>query len=321
MRALVRTQQHVRYEDAWSDPVCGPDETIVFPRRVILTAEDALIGSGQFGFEGVLGGAFVGSVERQPGSIDPAAKRVVASRITSCGTCELCRTGLRVHCRDRTVLGLHGRNGCLAERIALPTRSLLSVPDSLDDDRAAFASQVAGALQTARQITVEAKPYITVLGDTLAGLLAAQVLARMNASVRVVGWHDQNLALCERWQIKHRSIADVGRRGDQDVVVECTGSADGLAEALRMVRPRGMVILRSLGSLAVTESFDLSSIVMNEVRLRGCWAGNPADGLSAIARQEVDVLPLISKRMKLDDGVDILRATRVPGTIGVMVDV
>ena len=321
MRALVRSQQHVRYEDAWSEPVCGPDETIVCPRRVILTAEDALVGSGQFGFEGVLGGSFVGTIESQSGPIDTGSTRVVAARVTSCGNCELCRTGLRVHCRERTVLGLLGRNGCLAERIALPSTSLLPVPASLDDDHAAFASQVAGALQTARQITVEAKPYITVLGDTLAGLLAGQVLARMNASVRVVGWHDENLALCERWQIKHRSIAEVGRRGDQDVVVECTGSADGLAEALRMVRPRGMVILRSLGSLAVTESFDVSSIVMNEVRLRGCWAGSPADGLAAIARHEVDVLPLISRRMKLDDGVDVLRATRTPGTIGVMVDV
>ncbi len=324
MRALVRRDQQVRYESTWVDPVAQPGDVMLRPRRVILTAEDALISAGQFGFEGVLGGSFVGMIETADDSfpgLPGKNARVVGARMTSCGTCELCRSGLRVHCRERTVLGLHGRHGCLAERIAMPSSSITNVPDEIDDDRAAFASHVAAALQTARQVTVEAKPYITVLGDTLTGLLAAQILAKMNAAVRVVGWHERNLAICERWSIKHRSIADVGRRGDQDVIVECTGSADGLAEALRMVRPRGMVILRSLGSLAMTESFDMSSVVLNEVRMRGCWAGNPAEGLAAIARQDVDVLPLITRRMRLDDGVGILNATRAPGVIGVMVDI
>ena len=72
------------------------------------------------------------------------------------------------------------------------------------------------------------------------------VMAKLNASVRLVGRYSEKLAVCEKWGIKHRHVDDVGRRSDQDIVVDCTGSPDGLDLALRLVRPRGTVVLKTL---------------------------------------------------------------------------
>jgi len=39
------------------------------------------------------------------------------------------------------------------------------VPDNIDDDHAVFTEPLAAAYQIVRQLTVEGRPYITVLGE------------------------------------------------------------------------------------------------------------------------------------------------------------
>jgi hypothetical protein len=59
-----------------------------------------------------------------------------------------------------------------------------------------------------------------VLGDGPLGLVMVQVMSRLNASVRLIGRHADKLAICEKWGVKHRLADEVGRRDDQDVVVD-----------------------------------------------------------------------------------------------------
>src|SRR5699024_7056688 len=101
-------------------------------------------------------------------------KRVVGAIDCVCGKCDMCKAGLKEHCRKRTVLGLQGRDGCFAEAFCLPAMNLLEVPENVDDDRAVFAWPLAAACQILRQLTIEGRPYITVLGDGRLGLLCAQ---------------------------------------------------------------------------------------------------------------------------------------------------
>lgn len=244
-------------------------------------------------------------------------QRVVGSPLIACSACDLCRAGLSTHCRARRHLGRPGWDGCLADRFALPIRNLLTVPPALDDDRAAFAWAVSSAVHAARIVRIEGKHYVTVLGDTTEGLLIAQVAARLNAAVRLLGTRPERLALCEKWQtgIKHRLASEAGRRQDQDVVIECTGTEDGLAQALQLVRPRGSVVLaRPIDSGA------LSSLTEREITLIGAGAGSIAEGVSLLARAEVDVLGIISRRFKLQDGPRAFAAAADPGCLRVLVD-
>ena len=57
--------------------------------------------------------------------------------------------------------------------------------------------------------------------------------------------------------------------GGADVVVDCVGSADSLAEALAMVRPRGTVVLVGMPGKV---SIDLASLWHREVSLVGAYA-------------------------------------------------
>src|SRR5690606_18029360 len=139
------------------------------------------------------------------------------------------------------------------------------------------------------------------------GLIAAQVLARRNTAVRLIGRHTEKLAICEKWGIKHRHADDVGLRADQDIVIDCTGTASGFELALRLVRPRGTIIAKSFGA-GPADAIDAAPIVAKEVTVLGSFAGPVDEALSLLAAGEVDVVSLISRRMSLADGAALLRA-------------
>ena len=322
MRALISAERSVRFESGHPVPKCGGDEASIRLVQAAVTRTDVELCRGMFGFRGIAGHQFVGVVESVNGShTNLVGKRVVGSPIVTCGKCDMCQGGLARHCRNRTILGVIGRDGCLAERFTLPARNLVLVPDSVDDDAAVFAFLVASAMQAAGQLTIIGRPYITVLGDGPLGMLVAQAMAKLNASVRVIGKHAEKLVMCEKWGVKHRLLSEIGQRADQDVVVDCTGSPQGLAIAMNLVRARGKVLLKSLfASESTSKNVDLSPTVMKELELIGSFTGSMSEAVSALAKREFDVVSLISKRMTLADGPGIMKAASQPGCFSVLVE-
>lgn len=323
VRAIVCTGDGVivrRTPISSDSPQPAPGEAVIRPIRLGVSGIDRSIAAGRFPFTGVMGHEFVGVVE-VVGGTDVAklrGARVVASMILPCGRCELCQRGLGDHCRKRVLPGVQGRDGCFADRFTLPTSALIRVPDRVDDDQAVCVHLVASAIQAARQLTIEGKPYITVLGDGPLGLVAVQVMAKLNASVRLIGKHHEKLAICEKWGIKHRHVDDIGRRADQDVVVDCTGCAEGFELATKLVRPRGTIVLKSLGVQMSGGAADSAAVVMNELSVIGSFAGPVGEAMAKLASHEVDVVSLISKRMSLADGAAVIRAAEQPGIIKVL---
>lgn len=331
MQALVLDESGLRLDARYAGPVEGElpnGEVLIRPTRMGVCSTDIELCRGYMGFAGVLGHEFVGTVEAVGKQVDKAwvGRRVVGEINCVCGRCDMCKGGLKEHCRDRTVLGIMGRDGCFAERFVLPATNLHVVPDNVDDDRAVFVEPLAAALQILRQLTIEGRPYVTVLGDGRLGLLCAQVLSTLNATVRCVGKHEAKLGLCEKWGIKHRLLGDVGLRQDQDIVVDCTGSASGLTTAMAMLRPRGTLVLKTTvapvnpAAGGSPPGLDLSPIVINELNVMGSRCGPFAEALDWLSREAVDVVSLISRRMLLSDGPALLEQADKRGSIKVLLE-
>ena len=336
-------------QERYDDPALSEGEVLIRPTRMGVCSTDLELCKGYMGFAGVLGHEFVGVVEAVGKGADKSwvGQRVVGEINCVCGDCDMCKAGLREHCRQRTVLGIAGRDGCFAERFVLPESNLHAVPGNVDDDRAVFVEPLAAALQVVRQLTIEGRPFVTVLGDGRLGLLCVQVLAQLNATVRLVGKHEAKLGLCEKWGIKHRLLADVGLHQDQDIVVDCTGSAGGLTTAMAMLRPRGTLVLKTtvapgsnpgsapgsapgstpgcaprnnMAEGGSPPGLDLSPIVINELNVIGSRCGPFAEAVDMLSREAVDVVSLISRRMKLSDGPALLEAANKPGVIKVLLE-
>ncbi len=310
------------------EPIPQPGWAVIRPTRWTVASAD-VAAAREPAATVVPGHEFVGVVERvEPLRDDHRAwigRRVAVSPVISCGTCDRCRGGLATHCAGRRVMGLRGADGALAERVAAPIANLVTLPARLDDDRAVFAHAAGGAAHLRQIIRVEGKPYITVLGDGVMGLLTAQLLARLNASVRVLGRHPERFTLCERWGIKHRHESEAGRRHDQDVVVDCTGQAGGVRVAMQLVRPRGVVIIKAgpvsgIGAAAAERVADLGPALDGEVEIRASSSTLLAQGVSALAAGEADPLPLIGRRLRFADAPAALAAGSDRDSVRVLIE-
>jgi len=323
MRALRFEPGGVQLVADAPEPAPSAGQAVVAPARIAVTHAHARPAEG---FRGTAGRWFVGEVvATDPADASWQGARVVASPDIACGVCDLCRGGLGKHCRDRGVMGSLGRDGALAERVLVPVRNLAKVPEGVDDDRAVFAEPLAAATHAGQLVRIEGKPYVTVIGDGALGLIAAQLLAARNASVRVLGARPHKFGLAEKWGVKHRAASEVGLRADQDVVVETTGAPGGLRLALGLARPRAKVLLLAgPDGRAAPGNFslaDLAPVVDGELELIGARGGVITDGVAALSEGSVDVLSLISKRMRLADGPAILEAAADPDQIAVIVDI
>ena len=323
MRGLVFDGQSLSFSDRIPEPELAEGEALIRPTLTGICSTDLELCKGYMDFNGVLGHEFVGVVEKVDSSTGDKGKQLIGKRVVGgincvCGVCDMCKSGLSTHCRERTVLGIDGRDGCFAERFTLPVNNLLVVPDHVDDEQAVFTEPLAAACNVKNQLHVVGQPYITVLGDGRLGLLTAQVLSKLNASVRVVGRHEQKMMLCEKWGIKHRHVNEITPRADQDVIVDCTGSAEGLKLAMSMVRPRGQIVMKT--TVANQSGVDLSPLIINEITVIGSRCGSFADALPMIAGDEVDVVSLISRRVRLDQGIEAFRTASQSGVIKVLLE-
>ena len=314
MRALVFNQS-LSFTTRHPEPAAAAGDTLVRVRQAGICATDLEITKGYMGFKGVLGHEFVGEVVESP---DKALlnQRVVGEINVVCGRCDLCVAGLSSHCRKRSVLGILNHDGAFADHVRLPATNLHVLPRTVDNDQAVFVEPLAAAFQVLKQIKLDGRKWVTVLGDGRLGLLVAQVLQSVGCPVRVIGKHPEKLALCEKWSIRSRPLADIAPRRDQDVVVDCTGSAAGFELASQMVRPRGTIVLKS--TFAGGKPLNLASLVIDEVTVIGSRCGPFREAIRALAEKEIDVLSLIHRRMRLDQGVEAMSVAARPGVLKVL---
>jgi alcohol dehydrogenase len=283
-------------------PQCRPGEALIQVMLAGICGTDRQILKGYSGFRGIPGHEFVGRVVK----CDDAGwigKRVVGEINVTCRACEWCRRGLGRHCPRRTVMGIINRPGAFADFVALPTFNLHEVPPDVPNEAAAFTEPLAAACEILEQMPIPHGTPVAVLGDGRLGLLVAQVLQYAKAEVTVIGRHDDKLGLASKWGINiiHAERRSIPARSFT-IVVEATGSPRGLEQALRIVAPRGTVVMKS--TFHQPARFDTARLVVDEINLLGSRCGNFTQALELLGSGNIRVLELISKIFPLDAGVE-----------------
>jgi threonine dehydrogenase-like Zn-dependent dehydrogenase len=317
MRALYLSQGTLRLVSDHPIPVPQPHEALIKVLIAGICSTDLELQRGyKSGFEGIPGHEFVGLVETCAIRPELVGQRVVGEINSACGTCDHCQAGLRTHCRQRNVLGIIKRPGAFAEYLTLPAENLHLVPASISNAEAAFAEPLAACFEIGEQVHIRPTTSILVLGDGKLGLLAAQVLALTGASVTIQGRHESKLALASQLGIRTRLAPEEQHQTTQqkyDMVVESTGSASGLQTAQQMIRPRGIVILKS--TVAEHTTLDLAPFVVDEITVVGSRCGPFAPALCALEQKRIAVLPLLSATYPLSQAVEAFAHAARPGTL------
>ncbi len=332
MRALAYRDNGLVLDRNYPVPTLVDGEALI---RVLLAGicnTDLEIVRGYMAFRGVLGHEFVGIVEavhEGPGATPLTSligKRVVGEINAACHRvdCLYCQRGVPTHCPNRTTLGIVNRDGAFADYLVLPTRNLHLVPDNISDEEAVFVEPLAANFEILEQVHVKPTDSVVVLGDGKMGQLAAQVLTLSGCEVMMVGKHGEKLALAGKHGAHTYLLDDANsfaleNRRRADLIVECSGSAQGLELALRLVRPRGTIILKS--TVAEKSLLHLAPIVIDEIRVQGSRCGPFAPALRALSQKLVDVRPLISACYSLDEGLAAFEHAGQKGVLKVLVRV
>jgi alcohol dehydrogenase len=316
MKALVFDNE-LRIEDQ-PKPVAGGRECLVRVLKAGICSTDLEITKGYFGFTGVLGHEFVGVVEAAP-TTSLVGQRVVGEINVACQACEYCRKGLQRHCPERTVLGILRRDGVFREFLTLPEENLHAVPDGISDEDAVFTEPIAAACEILDQVSIGPEHHVAVLGDGKLGLLIAMVLSRTGCQLTLVGKHPAKMDVVKDYTLQRVAVEiALGLARSFDVVVEATGSPQGWDLALRLVNPRGTVVLKSTfhGEIA----FNPAPIVVDEITVVGSRCGRFEAALSLLGKKTIQPLRLLQHTLPLQQGLKAFELARQPGVLKVLLE-
>ena len=277
---------------------------------------DLEIVRGYAGFSGTIGHEFVGVVE-EASDQNWLGKRVVGEINAGCGECEKCLAGDTRHCPNRTVLGIHGRDGAHAEFLTLPTENLLEVPAGVSDEEAVFAEPLAAAFGITEQIEIGEATRVAIIGDGKLGILCAFALSLKSKKTILIGKHREKLNLAAKRNIEGILLNDAEKLNRSfDVVVEASGSESGFAAALDLLKPRGKMVLKS--TFQGKTNLEMWRVVVDEITIVGSRCGRFAPALALLEKRLVTIEDLISEEFSLSEGVRAVTRAAEKGVMKVL---
>jgi len=320
MKALLFDRGRLRITDL-PEPAPPPGESLVRIIQAGVCATDIEIARGYMDFAGVPGHEFVGIVE-ESGRPELLGRRVAGEINCPCLRCEVCARGNPNHCPNRTVLGISGRNGCFAEFIALPDANLHPLPDSMTDFQGVMVEPTAAAFRVLEQLGDLSAAEVAVVGDGKLGLLVAQALASEGASVTIVGRHPDRISVLEKSPFEYSYLEsrklDLPRiERSFPTVVDCTGSPEGPAFALRLTAPLGTLVMKT----TVREPVPLPTdrMVVDEIKVLGSRCGPFPRAIRALADGKVVVERMLTETFPLARADEALRRAQSPGVLKVAI--
>ncbi len=269
---------------------------------------------GYYGFTGIPGHEFVGEVV-DADDAQLAGRRVTGEINLACGDCDFCHAGLRRHCRYRTVLGIVKHPGAFAEYVLLPATNLHVIPDEITSEQAVFIEPLAAACEILDQVRIDRGESVAVLGDGKLGLLIAQVMQIHGASVTLFGRHEEKLQIARAAGVEV-STSNERPRARFPFVIDATGSASGLKEAIAMVRPRGTVVMKS--TIHGEVSIDTAPVIVNEVTLVGSRCGRFEPAIAILRSGKANVNDMISATFPLCEAATAFAEAAKPGILKVL---
>lgn len=289
------------YRSDMPTPTLASGEALIQLGLAGICSTDLELVKGYAGFSGILGHEFVGTVAAVADDEhrDWLNRRVVGSINIGCNVCDTCRRDGPEHCLNRKVLGIRGHDGAFADYFSLPVANLFAVPDPVPDRAAVFTEPLAAALRVIQQIKTLPIAEIAVVGPGRLGLLIAKVLSLAGYRVIVLGRSVASLELPKQWHLD-TGLTDEIPDNSFDCVVDASGQAAGFAQALRIVKPRGTLVLKS--TFADNAALDLSKLVVYEINLIGSRCGPFADALALLAANKLPVETMIDGCYALEDG-------------------
>ncbi|MBI5774641.1 MAG: zinc-binding dehydrogenase [Verrucomicrobia bacterium] len=317
------------------DPSPAHDEVVVAVRACGLNRLDLWAEAGELpvpvALPRTLGSEISGTVAALGEDVDEwhTGDRVAVQSNLFCGTCEFCERGEESICLNGQLLGVQ-RDGGFAEKVVVPARSLMALPEGVDFESSAaltLAGSTAMHMITDRAEVRRGDWVLVIAGASGVGSAAIQIARELGARVIATASTAAKREFCrplgaefvvdssaENWPAEVRRLT--GKRG-VDVVVEHVGG-DTLEKVFGCLARGGTVV--TCGATAGREvTLNLWPIFVKQQRLIGSYGRNRADLRATLEwAAEGKLKPVIDRVLPLaqtTEGFRLLRERAVLGKI------
>lgn len=247
---------------------------------------------------------------------------VAIEPMAPCGHCAYCVSGDYNLCvlGSQMILGV-GRDGGMAEEMIVPERCLVPLPAGLAVENACLVEPLAVAVHGIGMAGLTSKHRVAVIGGGSIGLCAVAIAKVATADVCLLARHAAQKAAGERLG------ASLTASSEYDLVIDCAGTSESVAEAVRLCKPGATLLLLATywGGLTLP-AFEVS---MKQLRILSSSSysrhGLTRDvdvAASVMAKNPLIAQNLITHRLPLDAAEEAfaIAGNRAAGAIKVTIN-
>jgi S-(hydroxymethyl)glutathione dehydrogenase/alcohol dehydrogenase len=281
-----------------------------------------------------------------------AGERVIVTLMRSCGGCAVCSDGAEALCaepplssdgaiarmQDGSQIWSAMHTGAFAEQVIVHQRQIVPLPEDIASDIGALigCGVITGYGAVTHVANVKPGEKVAVVGCGGVGINAIQAARISGASlITAIDTSASKQAICESLGASHfvhltdNSDYDtayaIPPTGGYDVVLVAVGSASVIAEAVRLLKARGRLVVMGLppsGDMAEIEMTNLASYGQSIIGTKMGMARIREDipNIITLYREGKWVLDdLISRRFDFSDINDAIDAAQHPDTMRIIV--
>jgi len=297
-------------------PVPRDDEVLVRVRRIGVCGSDIHVYHGKHPYTTypvVQGHEVAGTVDSMGAGVREfaAGDRVVFMPQVTCGVCYPCRQGMYHICDHLRVMGFQ-TGGAAQDYVAVRAAMALKVPEPVSLDQAAMIEPLAVAVHALSRLGGVRGKGVAVLGAGTIGNLVAQAARASGAKcVLITDVSEYRLEKARRVGfplVVDRRREDLGEAwkafgpDGADVILECAGSPEAMADAIRHARKGSTVVV--VGVFGTPPAVDLGLVQDRELVLAGSAMYRKNDWEAAIAMAAsgaIEFDELITHRFAFED--------------------
>lgn len=282
---VLYAQGDLRYEE-FEKPVAQAGEVLVKVKYTGICGSDVprVNGTASHYYPNIFGHEFSGTVEQVADDVEGirVGARVVGVPLVPCMVCEDCIRGNYALCRHYSFIGSR-RFGSFAEYIALPSKNVVVIDDTVDFKAGAFFEPSTVALHGLERTGYQGGKTVAILGGGTIGMFTLQWAKIFGAKqVAVFDILDERLELGKKLgadkvfntlnaNFKEQVDAFTGGKGF-DYVYETAGSIPTTKMAFDLVANKGWICYIGTPTKEVTFTVDQwEKINRKEMHITGSW--------------------------------------------------
>lgn len=327
MRAMILNNPGVLEPGKVDKPVTEDGGVLVHVINSGICGTDLEIYSGGIpvDYPRIMGHEMIGEIAETADPEVAVGSRVIVDPVMACGTCYQCRAGQNNLCSTGGLIG-RDRDGGFADFVSVPAGNVHALPDAIKNKEASLLQVLTTCVHAQQLGPVIPGESVVVIGLGVTGQLHVQ-LAKESGASPIIGvtrsaWKRElaktlgaDATFKPGDDLKSRVLDLTDGRG-ADLVIESAGRVATLALAIDLARIGGRIL--NFGTYTETEGklpfYQLYYKELLIVNARAAKGEDYSPSIDLVKSGAVQLLPLISHQMPLDDLSKALDTLESPGT-------